>query len=128
MPARTSAINHIYAKDLVGKPTIDDITAILKRLLDKCENPCMTAYNGARFDDIIMRRDVDLDWSGVVWKDALILVRAAVPSRPTSFKLGNVYRTYVGKEISAHAHRAEEDVEMMIETLYALKITPPMFF
>ena len=129
MPPRTSAINHIYAHDLVGKPTIQDITAILQKLLvDKCENPCMTAYNGARFDDKILKRDIDIDWAGVSWKDAMILVKAAVPSRPLSFKLGVVYQTYVGKEVSTDAHRAEYDVEMMIETMLALKITPQMFF
>jgi hypothetical protein len=58
----------------------------------------------------------------------MVLVKAAVPSRPPSFRLGNVYKTYVGKEISVDAHRAEADVLMMIETMYALKITPQMFF
>ena len=128
MPARTSAINHINAIDLVGMPTIQDITAILEKLLvERCDRPCMVAYNGARFDDKIMRRDIDINWSDVAFKDALVLVKAAVPSRPPSFKLGIVYETYVGREIPAGVHRAEADVDMMIEALYALNVSPQMF-
>ena len=126
MPSRASDINRIFAKDLVGMPSVQRISETLQWLLvDKCHRPCMMAYNGARFDDKIMRRDVPMDWSEVSWKDAMVLVKAVVPSgaRPASFKLGTVYSLYVGQEISVNAHRAEADVEMMVRALMALGIS-----
>ena len=61
MPLRASDINRIFAKDLVGMPSVQRISETLQWLLvDKCHRPCMMAYSGARFDDKIMRRDVPM--------------------------------------------------------------------
>lgn len=130
MPSRASAVNGIFARDLVGMPSVQDLTDQLRHLLiDQCHRPCMAAYNGMLFDDIIMQRDVAIDWSDVSWKDTMVLVKAAMPAgaRPAKFRLGVVFNFYVDQEIPVNAHRAEADVEMMVRTLLALDIGSDMF-
>ena len=128
VPLRASQIHHIYAQDLVGKPSIQKVSESLRELLGRCSRPSLVAYNGEKFDDKFVKRDLLFGHENVVWRDSLKVTKHAAashPPPPPSFRLEAAYHFYVGN-VAGTAHRAEADVEMMIELMHALNISPEM--
>lgn len=94
---------------------VDKIKEIIK-----ISNGFFIAHNGNQFDHKIIRRYIEMEFKTL---DTLQLIPLFYDQPLKSKKLSNLYETIIGHSFTGHAHRAQADVQMMIEIMKRLELT-----
>ena len=92
------------------------------KLLKYSNEPIFVAHNGKRFDfpilfyhDIVNKKDIKV-------LDTLYLFRLYITEQPTSNKLIELHN-YICKDNKTQAHRAKEDVMLIVDIFRTLNYT-----
>ncbi len=128
VPPEASAIHHITNSMLEGKPSIEDISGRIKKIVDRADYIC--AHN-MPFDFTILKRQLPEVFNKIEDRmklDSLRLSRHVWPSIPSHSLQALRYRFNLDADLEGDAHRAMFDSELarsLVEYILNSKLVTP---
>lgn len=129
VPDVIQTLTGIVPADVAQAPRVTDVMTAVRNVLGQCQDPSLFAYNGHRFDHLILRRHLAQvgGWGHVpghvTWGDPFAMLCAMCPLKTANRKLTTLYEGILGHQYAGRAHRAAADVDMMQQMLQRLHIS-----
>lgn len=126
VPPIVLSITGITKKELRNGEQLSLFKSQIKLILDNSVNPIFIAHNGNVFDHKIMKKQFILN-DKCKFLDSRMVIRQLSDIPIKNESLSEIYKKILGKKFSGKAHRAKEDVIMLLHIFNKLGITEETF-
>ena len=116
----------ITKNELRNGEQLSSFKSQMKLILDNSINPIFIAHNGNVFDHKIMKKQFILN-DKCKFLDSRMIIRQLSDISIKNESLSETYKKILGKKFSGKAHRAKEDVIMLLHIFDKLGLTDETF-